>query len=73
MVHLAWVVLERATVAAAELDHPPPQASTDAAPELARHEVGLAKLSSFEIPREARLLGAVERRVCRQRPISSMR
>jgi hypothetical protein len=54
------VVLERAAVATADLDHPSAQSVEHLATELARNGVGPAQLSPLEVSREARLLRPVE-------------
>jgi hypothetical protein len=54
------VMLERAAVATADLDHPPSQSGERLATEPARDGVGPAQLSPLEVPREARLLRPVE-------------
>ncbi len=54
------VVLERAAVATADLDHPSAQSVEHLATELARNGVGPAQLTPLEVPREARLLLPVE-------------
>jgi hypothetical protein len=64
---LRRVQLERPSVAAADLDHPPAYAGEQSAAVLARPEIGLALLSPLEVAGEARLFRAVERRLCRHR------
>ena len=56
------VELERAPVAGADLDYPPTQSGERFPTELARGQIGATQLSLLEIPREARLLRAVEGR-----------
>jgi hypothetical protein len=60
MLDLRRVVLERAAVAAADLDHPPAQSGERLPTEVARNGVGPAHLSPLEVAREARLLGPVK-------------
>ena len=68
------VVLERAAVATADLDHPSAQSAERLTTELARDRIGPAKLSPLEVSREARLLRPVEGdRYVLLRSISSMR
>jgi len=68
------VVLERAAVATADLDHSPEQSAERLTTELARDRVGPAQLSPLEVPREARLLRPVEGdRYVPLRSMSSMR
>jgi hypothetical protein len=64
---LRRVELERSSVAAADLDHPPTDAREQAAAMLARQEIGLPLLSPLEIAGEARLFRTIERRLCRHR------
>lgn len=74
MLDFRRVVLERATVAAADLDHPPPQSGEHPPAKLARDGIGLAQLSPLEVPREAGLLRPVEGdRYVPLRSISSIR
>jgi hypothetical protein len=70
MLDLDWVVLERAPIAGADLDHATAEAVENLTTDVAVDEVGLAGLPPLEVAREAGLLGAVERRR-RQRSISS--
>lgn len=68
------VVLERAAVATADLDHPSAQSAERLTTELARDRIGPAKLSPLEVSREARLLRPVEGdRYVLLRSISSIR
>jgi hypothetical protein len=68
------VVLERAAVATADLDHPSAQSAERLTTELARDRIGPAKLSPLEVSREARLLRPVEGdRYVLLRSMSSMR
>jgi hypothetical protein len=54
------VVLERAAVPAADLDHPPAQSGEHPPTKLARDGIGPAQLTPLEVPGETRLLRAVE-------------
>jgi len=63
--HVRPVVLERASVPVAELEHPPLEPGEQSPPKLARHRIRTALLSPLEVPREARLLRPVERRLVR--------
>jgi hypothetical protein len=74
MLNLRRVVLERAAVAAADLDRPPAQPGERLTTELARDGVRPAQLSPLEVLREARLLRPVEGdRYVPLRSMSSMR
>jgi hypothetical protein len=57
---LGRVVLECASVAAADLDHPPAQTTQQPRSERARHRIRSTQLSLLEQTRESRLLGAVQ-------------
>jgi hypothetical protein len=59
--HLHRVMLERASVAGADLDHTPAEPREQPAPELTGHEVRATLLTALEEAREARLLRAVQR------------
>jgi hypothetical protein len=68
VLHCRRVVLEGAAVTAAELEHPPAQTCEQPAPVLALEGIGPSERAALEVPREARLLRAVERRIRRRRP-----
>ena len=60
------VVLERAAVAATDLDHAPAQPREQPPSKLVRDRVGTTPLLPFEVAGEARLPRAVERRLRRR-------
>jgi hypothetical protein len=74
MLDFRGVVLERAAVAAADLDHPPAQSGERPPTKLPRDGIGPAQLSPLEVARETRLLRPVEGdRYVPLRSISSIR
>jgi hypothetical protein len=62
-VDLRRVVLERATVARADLDHPSLHSREQPPAEVVMDEIGVAQLALLEVAREARLLRTVEGRI----------